>query len=531
MPPNSNAGRRRWAVPLAALLAGAATALSLAPLHLLPFAFGHAVLLGVVAEAGSTRSAAVRAWFWALGYHVAGLHWIANAMLVNAGEHAWLIPFANLGLPACLALFAAVAGALAHRLFRAGWPLWLGFSALYTGGEWVRGHALTGFPWNLPSATVDGWLALLQPASLVGAYGLSLLVLLVTTAPALWWRGAAPRRVQIIVSALACLLFVAMAGGGAVRVAAIPEITAEGGAVPGVVIRVVQGNVPQRDKWNPGLKPEHLRRYMSLSDAARPADIRAPGLAPGAVPTVVTWPETAVAHLVGDSRELEEVLSAAAPPEGTLMFGAPRVARVGRMTSIYNSVFAIGPGAKVAWTFDKAHLVPFGEYVPLRDVLPLTAIVQSRGDFTPGPGPRTLELAGAPPVSLLICYEAIFPDGAVDPTARPGWLLNATNDAWFGRWSGPYQHLAIARLRAIEQGLPMVRAANTGVSTVIDAAGRIVASIPMGMTASMDSPLPSAAPPTPFGIIGGIPLIVMVVSLFAVAAYGRFRDGRRTPAN
>lgn len=523
--------RSRWAVPVAALASGAATALSLSPLHLLPFVFGHAVLLAVVAEAGSGRKAAFRAWLWALGYHVAGLHWIANAMLVNAGEHAWLIPFANVGLPAFLALFAAAPAALARRLFHKGWPLWLGFAALYATAEWVRGHILTGFPWNLPSATVDGWTALLQPASLVGAYGLSLLVVLIATAPALWIDSTCSRRARIAGTGFAAILFLAMAGWGSWRLGSIPAADAEGGAVTGVVIRVVQGNVPQRDKWNPLLKPEHLSRYLALSDAGRRADVRAPGLAAAAAPTIVVWPETSVPHLIGDTPELMATLSGAVPPGGTLVFGAPRVARLGSLVSVHNSVFALTPAAETLWHFDKAHLVPFGEYVPLREVLPIDPIVQGRRDFSAGPGPRTLALDGAPPVSVLICYEAIFPGGAVDPAERPGWLLNATNDAWFGRWSGPHQHLAIARLRAVEQGLPMVRAANTGISTVIDSAGRIVASLGIGVTGSLDAPLPSALAPTLFEITGDLPLILMVVSLTIFAAYGRFRSGRRTAAN
>ncbi|WPZ35595.1 apolipoprotein N-acyltransferase [Thalassobaculum sp. OXR-137] len=519
-------------MPLVALGAGAATALSLAPLHLLPFALGHAALLAVVADAASVRSAAFRAWLWALGYHIAGLHWIANAMLVNAGEHAWLIPFANLGLPAVLALYAALAGGLARRLFRNGWPLWLGLAALYTVAEWVRGHAFTGFPWNLPSATVDGWVALLQPAALVGSYGLSLLVLVVTMAPALWLDRSVSDRVRTVASGSAAALFLVLAGWGMMREATIPQIAEPGGSVPGVVVRVVQGNVPQRDKWNPLLKPEHLGRYITLSDPGRPADVRAPGLAASADrPTVVAWPETAVAHLIGNAPELMAALARVAPPGGSLVFGAPRVAQVDGQSEVYNSVFALDDRARLDWIFDKAHLVPFGEYVPLRNILPVNPIVQSRRDFTPGPGPRTLEMKGAPPVSLLVCYEAIFPDGAVDPADRPAWLLNATNDAWFGRWSGPYQHLAIARLRSIEQGLPMIRAANTGVSTVIDPAGRIVASIGIGVTGSLDSLLPAAIPVPLFGVFGDIPLILMVVSLLAVSAYGRFRDGRRTPAN
>lgn len=530
MPPSS-AGRRRWLIALGAVAAGASTALSLSPLHLLPFVFGHAALLLLVARAPSVRAAALRGWLWALGYHVAGLHWIANAMLVNAGEHAWLIPFANLGLPAFLALFAAVAAALARRLFRDGWPLWLGLSALYAAAEWIRGHALTGFPWNLPSATVDAWTALLQPAALTGAYGLSLLVLLVSMAPALWLDPACTRRFRLAGSAVAVVLLATMAGWGTARLAALPGLEDAAGRVPGTVIRVVQGNVPQRDKWNPLLKPAHLARYLDLSRPDRPADARAPGLQPDAAPTVVVWPETAVAHLVGETPQLTEALAEAAPPGGSLLFGAPRITRLGRLNAIHNSLFALTADAATLWTFDKAHLVPFGEYVPLRDVLPLDPIVQGRRDFVPGPGPRSLDLAGAPPVSVLICYEAIFPGGAIDPDARPAWMLNATNDAWFGRWSGPHQHLAIARLRAVEQGLPMIRAANTGISTVIDTAGRIVVRLDIGRTGSIDSPLPVALPPTPYSIFSDVPFFLMVVSLGAIAAYGRFPAGRRTAPN
>ncbi|CAN0150257.1 unnamed protein product, partial [Chrysoparadoxa australica] len=300
------------------------------------------------------------------------------------------------------------------------------------------------FPLNLPSATNDGCTVLLQPASLVGAYGLSLIVMLVATAPALWFDPACGRRTRIAGSALAAIVLVVMAGWGGARVAAMPTVGADGGAVPGVVIRVVQGNVPQRDKWNPLLKPEHLARYLDLSRADRPADVQAPGMAAEMVPTVTVWPETAVAHLIGDTPELMRTLAQAAPPAGTLLFGAPRAARIGDLLSIHNSLFALNAAATTAWTFDKTHLVPFGEYVPLRGVLPIDPIVQGRRDFSAGPGPRTLDIAGAPPLSVLICYEAIFPGGAIDHSVRPAWLLNATNDAWFGRWSGPHQHLAIA---------------------------------------------------------------------------------------
>ena len=521
----------RWRYAGLALIGGAATALALPPLDLTPFLFGHAVLLVLVARSETPRSAAFRGWLWALGYHVAGLHWIANAMLVNAGSHAWLIPFANIGLPALLAAFTAVAVYAAHRLFHGGVALWIGLCALMSSTEWLRGHVATGFPWNLPAAVLDGHLVLLQSASVVGAYGLSVLVLLVATAPALWFDPSVGVRARRLASLAVAALVVVVVTWGVWRLAEVPGVDQAHGVEPGVVVRIVQGNVPQADKWNPLLKPRHMIRYLDLSQSDRPATVRSPGLDPAAVPTLVVWPETAVARLVGDHPDDLRALAVAAPRGGSLVFGAPRADRRDAAVSVHNSLFAVSSGGAELWRYDKSHLVPFGEYVPFRSILALQPIVQSRRDFTPGPGRRTLALAGAPPVSPLICYEAIFPGTVTDPQQRPRWLLNATNDAWFGRHSGPHQHLAVARLRAIEEGLPLVRAANTGVSAVIDPAGRIIAYLDTEQTGSIDSVLPAALPPTVFGVFHNGPFSLMVVSLLLIAAYARSVIARRTVRN
>ncbi len=533
MPPSSRPLRDRtpWIRAGLAGLGGAATALSLAPLDLTPFVFGYAVLLGAIARAPTPASAAFAAWAWALGYHVVGLHWIANAMLVNAGAHAWLIPFANLGLPAILAGFTAAAGYLAHRLFGSGIALWTGFAALFVAGEWVRGHTATGFPWNLPAATLDGWLVFLQPASLVGAYGLSVGVVLVASAPTLWFDRSVARRARLGASSFALLLVLAAGGWGAARVAGVPDVDDPAGRVPGVVVRIVQGNVPQADKWNPQLKPEHLGRYLELSRGDRAGSVRSPGLAESPTPTLVIWPETAVARLLGRDPRITRSLARAAPAGGSLIFGAPRAANRNGGIVVHNSLFAVSSEAGKLWHYDKAHLVPFGEYVPLRSVLPIEPIVQSRRDFTPGPGPRTLPVQGAPPVSPLICYEVIFPGAVTDPENRPGWLLNATNDAWFGPHSGPHQHLAIARLRAIEEGLPMVRAANTGISVVIDPVGRILAQLGVEETGNIDSTLPRALPATAFSVFHDLPFSLMVVLLILISAYARSRAARGASQN
>lgn len=504
---------RRWPRALLTVAAGTLAAAAMPPVGAIPALFAVAVLAWAVRVAGTGRGAAAAGWLWGFGFHVAGLYWIANALLVDGARHGWLVPFAVAGLPALLALFTAAAAWAARRLARDGIAGWLALVGCLAAAEWLRGHILTGFPWNLPAYVWDPLPAMQQPAALVGAYGLSLVTLLIAAAPALWLDPAAGRRGRLVATA-ACVVLVAGLGlWGWSRIPAGPAAT-----VDGVVLRVVQGNVAQRDKWNPTLKPRHVLRYLSLSAAGAPPTVRADGIAAGAVPTLVVWPETAFAYLIDQDSPLTG-LAAAVPPGGTLVFGAVRGDSGGR---VFNSVLALAADATIRWSYDKAHLVPFGEYVPLRHVLPIEPIVQGSRDFTPGPGPATLPVAGAPPVSPLVCYEAIFP-GAVTAGERPGWLLNLTNDAWYGRSSGPYQHLAITRLRAVEEGLAMVRAANTGISSVADPYGRTLASLGLGKTGSLDAPLPRALPPTVYSRIGDLGFLLAVVVMLVSARIRRIR--------
>lgn len=526
MPPSDVAsGRRRaglgaalarpWLRALAVAGAGAAAVAAFPPVGAIPAFFGVAVLAWAVRVAETGRGAALAGWLWGFGFHVAGLYWIANALLVDGARYGWLIPFAVAGLPAVLALFTAAAAWAARRLARDGVAGWLALAAALALAEWLRGHLFTGFPWNLPVHVWEPLPALLQPAALVGAYGVSLVTLLVAAVPALWLDPAAGRRARWSAAAACVALLAGLGGWGWARIPAGPAPV-----VDGAVVRVVQGNVAQRDKWNPTLKPRHVLRYLSLSAAGAPPTVRADGIAPGAAPTLVVWPETAVAYLIGPDTPLTG-LAGAVPPGGTLLFGAPREDAEGR---VYNSVLAMAADGSTRWSYDKAHLVPFGEYVPLRSVLPLEPIVQGSRDFTPGPGPQTLALPAAPPVSPLVCYEAIFP-GAVAAASRPGWLLNLTNDAWYGRSSGPYQHLAITRLRAIEEGLPIVRAANTGISFVADPYGRSLAMLGLGEAGSLDAPLPRALPPTLYSRIGDLGFLLAVGLLIGLARIGRVGGG------
>ncbi|EDP62203.1 Apolipoprotein N-acyltransferase [alpha proteobacterium BAL199] len=514
MPPSSiaigltavlaNAGPRAGVL----LLSGAVAAAALPPVGAIPAIFSVAVLAWAVRVADTPRGAALAGWLWGFGFHVAGLYWIANALLVDGERHAWLIPFAVAGLPALLGLFTAAAAWAGRRLARDGVAGWLALVGTLALAEWLRGHVLTGFPWNLSAYVWDPVPAVLQSASLAGAYGLSLITLLAAAVPALWFDPGAGRRSRVAATVASLAL---LAGLGAWGYARMPDGPAP--TVDGVVVRVVQGNVDQRDKWQAALKPRHVLRYLSLSVPGSAPTVRADGLADGAVPTVTVWPETAVAYLIGPTTPLTG-LANVIPPGGTLLFGAPRE-QDGR---VYNSVLALtGDGTTVRWAYDKAHLVPFGEYVPLREILPIEPLAQGARDFTPGAGPQTLELPGAPPVSPLVCYEVIFPNAVTDPDRRPGWLLNLTNDSWYGRSSGPYQHQAITRMRAVEEGLPIVRAANTGISFVADPYGRTLAELSLGVTGSLDAPLPRALAPTVYSRSGDTIFLVVVAVLLAAA--------------
>lgn len=495
-------------------LAGAAAAAALPPVGIIPAILSVAVLAWAVRTAATGRGAALAGWLWGFGFHVAGLYWIANALLVDGARHAWLIPFAVAGLPALLGLFTAAAAWTARRLARDGVAGWLVLAACLAAAEWLRGHVLTGFPWNLPAYVWDPLPAMLQPAALFGAYGLTLVTLLAAAVPALWLDPAAGRRGRLASTAICVALLGGLGLWGAARLPAGPAPV-----IDGVVVRVVQGNVDQRDKWNPTLKPRHVLRYLSLSAAGAAPSVRADGVPAGATPTVVVWPETAIAYLIGDATPLTGLVGAV-PAGGSLVFGAVRESA----GLVYNSVISLAADGSIRWAYDKAHLVPFGEYVPLRGILPVEPIVQGARDFTPGPGLMTLPLEGAPPVSPLVCYEAIFPGAAVGAGGRPGWLLNLTNDAWYGRSSGPYQHQAITRLRAVEEGLPIVRAANTGISFVADPYGRTLGELGLGTAGSLDAPLPRALAPTPYSRFGDAMFLLSVALLLLGARIGRVRS-------
>ena len=492
---------------LLAFAAGAVAAFALPPFYLLPLLLlSVPLLVWLIASASGPARAGWIGFLFGLGHHMVGLYWISHSLLIDPWRHGWLIPIFVGGLAAILAVFAGLAAAGARAL--AGphsVPVLMSLGALWILGEWLRSWVFTGFSWNLLGSV---WLIsdpIAQLAALTGTWGLSLLALLAAGSLAVAGDAAAGRAARLAAVPIAALLVGAAFLYGSERMTG-----AAPGSVEGVRLRLVQPDIPQTLKWDQSLAEEHLLKQMRMSlagDAAQPV-------------THVIWPETAVPFALERNPALARALARAVPPGGLLVTGIPRVTQGPTGEAWHNGMVALDETGAVRGTFDKFHLVPFGEYVPIRFLPGVDRIAPGESDFVPGPGPRTLALPGLPPVSPLICYEVIFPGHVTDPAHRPAWLLNLTNDAWFGLSTGPHQHFAAARLRTIEEGLPMVRVANTGISGVIDAYGRVRSKLDLGAEGVIDTDLPGALPAPPYARFGDAiaGLISLALLVFAFAA-------------
>ena len=492
-------GWRRYA--LAAGL-GVLAAAALPPLHVLVLLLPAFVgLIWMMEAAAGWRRAFAVGWWFGFGHFAAGFYWIAFAFMVQPEKFAWMIPVAIPGLAAGIALFPAAAVLLTALSGTRGIGRILVFGVAWTVMEWVRGWFLTGFPWNLIGTVWVVSDGMMQAAAVAGVYGLGLLTVVIAAMPAVLGDPSGgtgrARRVAVIV---AFVVLAAVWGGGQWRLAG-----ADDGMVEGVRLRLVQPNIAQKIKWRPELRLRHVLKQMRMGASPVSDDGRTPP-----PPTHVIWAETAVPFAVANDRERLAMIASATPRGGLTITGAPRIPpRDGGPFKVWNSLHAIDDKGRVVATYDKHHLVPFGEYVPLRHILRISRIVPGGTDFSAGPGPRTLHLEGLPPVSPLICYEAIFPGAVVDTEDRPQWLLNVTNDAWYGLSAGPYQHFAAARMRTVEEGLPLVRVANTGISAVVDAYGRLVSGLDLGATGVVDSGLPVSAGIPPYGRFGDWTIVLI----------------------
>lgn len=488
-----------------AFILGVGVGLGQVPFGLWPVALAClSIILWQLAHANGPRAAFWTALFAGAGHFGLALSWIIQPFFVDPWRHGWMAPFALTLMAFGMALFWAAAAALAHR-FR--WPF-VATACLIAAVEMLRSHLLTGFPWALIGHM---WLdtQVEQVAALAGAHGLTLGTLLVAAglAAALQWRQAATS-IAVVLAAVAAV------GWGTHR------LSLEAGPPPGGVVRLVQPNVEQTLKWDPDEARATFDRLLDLT-------VQPPAAAP---PALAIWPETAVPFLL---REGE----GAALAMGSL--GLPLAAGFQRVEGerAWNSLGLFGPDGQITQTYDKLHLVPFGEYIPMGDLayslLGLRAFAAQLGaGYSAGTETRLMDLGpGLGLARPLICYEAIFSEEIATAT-RPNWLLQVTNDAWFGTLTGPYQHFALARLRAIEQGLPLVRVANTGISAVVDAKGQIApdgtggpAYLPLGVAGVIDAPLPGSLPPPPYARFGDLPVLALLLAgLLAALLWPARRD-------
>ena len=513
-------GRMRLLRAGLALLAGAGAAFAHPPFGILPGLLGYALMLVLADGSPNRRAAFWMGWLAGFAYFLVGCWWVAEAFLVNPAQ-AWMAPFAAALLPMGMGLFWGLALATYRNLEVQGVRRVLAFAALFALVEWLRGHVLTGFPWNPAGASWQAGSAPSQVAALVGVYGLGFLTVAGFAALGpLMMPG--DRKARAGKAALGIVLILALHIWGGFRLTgAQVEMTP-------TVIRIVQADVDQQSKWTPDAYRSIVNRYVNLTGR------------PGArVPDVIVWPEgalpnTANAVLAPDAWEAAALRNVLQPGQ-ILLMGMSR-AEPDASTEVgarfYNSLLAVRQsgegGLEVTGIYDKHRLVPFGEYLPagaLMSRIGVRSLVHVAADFSPGPRPAPLKLEGLPDLQPLICYESLYPGFTRGVGAdRPLWIANVSNDAWFGRTSGPVQHLNLAAYRAIETGLPVVRATPTGISALIDPWGRVDprARLDPGESGVIDPRLPAALSPTLFGRIGDLGFWLLTLGALLIAIGDRF---------
>jgi apolipoprotein N-acyltransferase len=498
---------------LVALIAGAVSAFAFEPVGFWPLLLvAIAVLCELLDRTKSLWFSILLGWLFGLGQFVVGLNWIATSFTYQSNMPAWLGWVAVVLLSLYLAVYPAIASGV-------GW--WFGrdnrvVMVCALGGawaitEWLRSVVFTGFPWN-PAAAALAPTPLIEITPLIGTYGLSGLAVLL--GGAIWLEYYRKWLPLVVILAVTALLWV------------LPSSAVPPDPLTIRTVRVVQPNIGQEDKWRPGFDQEAWRRLSQLSGS------------PSGEPRLLLWPEAAITDPVEDQRIAGQPLAAFQRTRATSLLGPGDILLTGglsvesrdgiRVDGATNSIFALVPGGKILGRYDKAHLVPYGEYLPMRPLLSyigLSRLAPGDLDFTPGSGPRSLDLGGEwGKVGFDLCYEIIFSGHVVDERNRPEFIFNPSNDAWFGPW-GPPQHLAQARLRAAEEGLPVIRATPTGISAVIDARGNVVKDLPWRTAGVIDAALPPAASsPTPFARLGNaIPLALGCLLIALGIVLGRKR--------
>ncbi len=465
-------------------LCGLLSAFALPPLSWpVLFLTGFGGFVAALRSSTTFKQSFALGWCYAVGFHLAGLYWISASLFVDIARYVWVLPFSLLALPAYLALIVGAVATCAHGLrekpLRHAVLLSLGLCVTEINRGWLMG----GFPWNTFGYIWSDTLPIIQLVSVTGIHGLTLLTLLAGAAVSLL---AIPIKPSSLV-ALACIgaLFSFTGLWGMHRLESIPISYHDHG-----IVRLVQPAIEQSERRTPRQRIAALSKIIALSTQTADKPV-----------THIIWPETASPFFLNDDEQARDTLTRLIPQGGSLITGSPSRTVENGAQKFYNSLIVMNDKGMVIGGYDKSHLVPFGEFVPLRNLLqtmPVATDVIGASDFTPGTGAKTLRAPSLPPFSAMICYEAIFSGTIVDETDRPEFLLHITNDAWFGNTSGPYQHLAMARVRAIEEGLPLLRVANSGISAVIDPLGRTVQSLGLNQRGIIDSAIPHALATPPY---------------------------------
>jgi apolipoprotein N-acyltransferase len=475
-----------WRRNVFAFAMGVFATLTLAPFYLFPLLLpAFSGLLWLLDAAPSRRRMFLDGWWWGWGFYMSGLYWFCIALLTDPAKFGWLIPPTLFGLTGLIALHSGLACWIMSWIRVRGISKIVVFTVVWTLVGWLRGHWFSGFPWNLEGYSFAVTDASLQMASVGGIYGLTWFAVLLGTSPV----ALGVRKKGIVYACALWALFVSGSMWGAGRLHQANAIPEPQRYVKGVMLRLVQANISQPHKWEPSRQQDGLKAHAQLT--------RSPGLDNI---THVIWPETSVPFVVNPGTPIASFLGRLMPENTLLIAGALRSeGEQNRDFRLWNTLVAVNDTGSVVAGYDKIHLVPFGEFLPLRFVLPRSWTTPVGDmDFSRGEGGRLVEFPGLPPSLPLICYEVIFPELSLPDTLRPQWLLSVTNDAWFGSSSGPYQHFDMARMRAVEQGVPLVRVANTGISAVVDSFGQVQAMIPLHSRGILDAHLPVALPDEPF---------------------------------
>jgi apolipoprotein N-acyltransferase len=484
---------------------GALTSLSFAPLGFFPIVFLSMPILVKALDYSKTKKRAffVGGWF-AFGLFSAGLYWVGFSFLAQSNIPHWAAPIAVMALAAALSVFVALSFVLAHKFWHQRPSRVLIFALCWVVFEWLRGNMFTGFPWHQMAQIWSNHTVVMQSVSLFGSSGLSFITVFVAASIVLVSDKSGSSRRSWLTSSM--VLAIAVVGFGSIRLQ-----QADVSYYPDVRLRLVQANISQVEKWPREFWQRNINQHIALSTENY-------GQNP---PTHIIWPETAVPYQLHSSDEMRSIIMDGLGSNAYLVTGVPRVDRSSQASAeqkndfrLYNSIIGIAPNGGVEMTYDKFHLVPFGEYTPFAGVLGKLGIekfVDGAVGFSSGSGPQTHSLSGLPSFSPLICYEIIFPS-SVRQNNKASWILNLTNDAWFGDSFGPYQHFAQARLRAVEEGVAIVRVAGTGISGVIDPWGRVVGKINLFEQGYLDSKLPKpTASETPYSKFGDMVFLFMVL--------------------